>query len=153
MNNKQSKCQTRLAGFTLIEVVVVVLVVAVLMTLALPAYQQQLLRMRRGLAVIELNALQLRQEQFFVEYRRYATGFAELGRPQGGYAIDGNGMRVAADAGAGVYRFVLAADALSFTVHAAPQSTQRADRACGRLSLSHMGARTISGTGTAVQCW
>ena len=66
-NNRQ---QAR--GFTLVEILIVVTVVAILAFIALPSYQQHVIKTKRSLAKAELMEVLSRQEQFFVNNRQYA---------------------------------------------------------------------------------
>jgi type IV pilus assembly protein PilE len=65
-------------GFTLIELMIVVAIVAILASIALPAYQDQVRRGHRAAAQTELMDIATRQQQFLLANRRYATQ-AELG--------------------------------------------------------------------------
>jgi len=68
-------------GFTLIELMIVVVIVAVLLTVALPSYQQQVRKTRRSLGKAQLMEVMARQEQFFLNRRRYAVLLTELNYP------------------------------------------------------------------------
>jgi type IV pilus assembly protein PilE len=73
-NRRQSN-----GGFTLIELMTVVIVVAVLMAIALPAYQNQVLRGHRAAAKGEMLEIANRQQQYLLANRTYtndATDFA-----------------------------------------------------------------------------
>ena len=61
-------------GFTLIEVMIVVAIVAVLAAVALPAYQEYVLRGKITEATATLSDLRLRAEKFFADNRTY-VGF------------------------------------------------------------------------------
>jgi type IV pilus assembly protein PilE len=61
-------------GFTLIELMIVVAIVAILASVALPAYTDYMLRGRLADASNELFALRARMEQFFQDNRTYAGG-------------------------------------------------------------------------------
>jgi type IV pilus assembly protein PilE len=62
------------SGFTLIEVMIVVFVVAVLLAIALPAYHAFVARSHRGDAIASLLELSLAQEK----WRAGHTGFGSL---------------------------------------------------------------------------
>lgn len=78
-------------GFTLIELMVTVAIIAVLAMIALPAYQSYILKSRRIDAKNALVALQLAQEKYRGNNATYAQAIADLGiettSPQGYYTI------------------------------------------------------------------
>lgn len=61
-------------GFTLIEVMVVVVIVAILAAIALPSYREYILRGKITEASSSLSELRLRAEKWFADNRKY-TGF------------------------------------------------------------------------------
>jgi type IV pilus assembly protein PilE len=69
------------SGFTLIELMVVVVIIAVLMTIALPAYQKQAMRASRAAAQAEMLEVASLQQQYLLSNRRYmdATALAAAG--------------------------------------------------------------------------
>jgi type IV pilus assembly protein PilE len=67
-------------GFTLIEVMIVVAIVAILSAIAVPAYSDYIMRSRLSEAQAELSAARLRMEQFFQDNRTYA-GATYCGAP------------------------------------------------------------------------
>jgi type IV pilus assembly protein PilE len=62
-------------GFTLIELMVVVIIVAVLLMVALPAYQNQIIRGHRAAAKAEMLEIGNRQEQYLLSNRTYTNAF------------------------------------------------------------------------------
>lgn len=58
-------------GFTLIEVMIAVAIVAILAAIAVPAYQDHVMRGRIAEAVAHLGVLQARLEQHFLDNRTY----------------------------------------------------------------------------------
>lgn len=58
-------------GFTLIEVLIVVAIVAILATIALPSYSDYVLRGRLTEATNELSAMSARMEQYYQDNRTY----------------------------------------------------------------------------------
>ena len=66
-------------GFTLIELMIVVVIMGVLGTLALPAYRDHVLRSQRVEAKVALSTLAVAQERFFSVHHRYASRIASLG--------------------------------------------------------------------------
>ena len=68
------------SGFSLVEVMVVVVLMAVLAAIAIPTYSEHIVRSRRSDAMTTLLRLYNRQESFFAARQRYASA-AELGAP------------------------------------------------------------------------
>ena len=60
-------------GFTLIEMMVVVIIVAVLLAIGLPAYQQQVIRGHRSAAKAEMLEIANRQQQLLLSDRIYTN--------------------------------------------------------------------------------
>lgn len=67
---------TRVQGFTLIEVMIAVAIVAILVAIALPSYTAYLQRSRVPPALDALSALATRLEQRFQDTGSYANGTA-----------------------------------------------------------------------------
>lgn len=64
----------------MLELLLAVLVIAILATVAYPAYQEQVRKGRRSDAVAALGALQLAQERYRASNTSYATSLQTLGR-------------------------------------------------------------------------
>lgn len=82
------------AGFTLIELMVVVVIVGILAAIAYPAYMQQILKSRRTDAETALTSLANQEEQFFGDNNHYTPTFVGGGlntgtnlSPKGYYQI------------------------------------------------------------------
>lgn len=65
---------TRSRGFTLIELMIAVAIVAILAAVAYPSYQQYVIRANRTAAQTFMLAAANKQEQFILDARQYATG-------------------------------------------------------------------------------
>jgi type IV pilus assembly protein PilE len=65
-------------GFTLIELMITILIVAILASIAIPSYREYVIRGNRTAAQAVMMELATRQQQFFVANRTYATA-AQLG--------------------------------------------------------------------------
>lgn len=140
-------------GFSLVELTVVLLVLAIVIMLALPAYQQHLRATRRSLASAALLEALIRQEQFFLQHKHYAQALSDLDYPADRYAIDAQGNRLAENAPQRIYLINLATRSSTFSLSATPQLGQAEDGLCGTLGLDANGTKRISGTGTLAQCW
>ena len=125
-------------GFTLIELVIVIAVVGLLLTIALPAYQNYQLRARRADGM--QAALHLQQTQ--VRYRgchpAYADSLAALGQsdhsPQGYYSLSSG----------------LLPDGFYVEARPAAGSPQAQDSQCSTLRLEQRAADTRL---TPAECW
>jgi type IV pilus assembly protein PilE len=126
-------------GFTMLELVTALAVVAVLMALAIPSYQRYLQRSERAEAVRGLLAAAACQERV---------------RAQGGYY---DTSRCMDDTAAAAYTLRVEPPdddtALAFTLIAEPLRPRAGDP-CGSLSLDQAGTRGISGdAGHLAACW
>lgn len=121
-------------GFTLIELMIVVVVIGILASIAYPSYQSAVERSRRsdGQAAL-LQAAQLLERCYTDTGSYIGCTWNDHDSPSGHYRI----TRPAADAN-------------SFGLTATPQGAQASD-ACGNLTLSHTGLRAQTGTGS--RCW
>jgi len=74
------------SGFTLIEVLIVVAILGILMSIAVPAYSEYIRRAHRAAAQQFLLDVAQRQEQYLLDNRQYATawgiGAGGLGLPK-----------------------------------------------------------------------
>src|ERR1700754_1788282 len=74
-----SKRSTKVRGFSLIELVIVLLIIAILAAIAIPSYRQYVIRANRVDAQRSLMDLAARQERFFYSNNAYATALKALG--------------------------------------------------------------------------
>jgi type IV pilus assembly protein PilE len=63
-------------GFTLIEIMITVAIVAILASIALPAYNDYVMRSKISEAVANLSDMRTKMEQFFLDNRTYAGACA-----------------------------------------------------------------------------
>lgn len=132
-------------GFTLVELVVVVALVGLMATLALPAYTQHLAASRRADAVAALLQLQMAQERHHQHHGVYA------GDRQ---ALRGAGTVVSAQ---GFYDITLAplpeATGQGYVAEAVPRAggPQQRDSACPRLTLTVRDG--VASRGPHRRCW
>ena len=74
------------SGFTLLEVMVTVVVVAILAAIAVPSYSEYVTRSKISEATSALSDMRVRMEQYFADYRQYPTACtaAAAGAPPAG---------------------------------------------------------------------
>jgi type IV pilus assembly protein PilE len=66
--------RNKIQGFTLIELMIVVAIVGILASIALPAYQDYVLRGKLAEAYAQLSTLNIRMEQYYQDNRTYDKG-------------------------------------------------------------------------------
>lgn len=139
----------KLKGFTLMELMIVLVIASILATIAIPMYTQHLVTARRADAKVALMDLAARMERYFAENHTYAT--ATIGA---GGATDVLGSDNSSE---GYYQMrIVSQDDSSFVVEAAPvpgSAQEEKDTACGALRLNQAGQKSVTGTGTVQGCW
>jgi type IV pilus assembly protein PilE len=136
----------RQSGFTLIELMITVAVVAILASIAYPSYQNYVLSSRRAEAQADMLEMQLGMEKWRANrasYRSDATPSAK------GVAT----TNTPANAGYGgtnsYYTYTITDTTESaYIITATPQGAQTADSNCTPLTLNQSGAQTPSSG-----CW
>jgi type IV pilus assembly protein PilE len=152
-------------GFTLIEMMVAVAVVAILGAIAYPSYQEHIKKVKRaeGKSAL-LKAAQL-EERFYTSNGRYTSTTAEFTALMGG--VNGSSVYSGENPAAGNYAVTIATSALSgvnnqaYVLTATPNATAATggpfvDPDCGNFTLSNTGVRAFSGTATTRAkelCW
>ena len=132
-------------GFTLIELMIVVAVIAILAAVALPTYQESVRKARRTEAKASLSVAAQMMERYLTEKGSYAG--ATLG--SGGVYADQSENKHYALSLAGL-------GASTFTLSATPQGGQAVDL-CGQFTLTQTGVRGVvvplGSSLTAANCW
>ena len=139
----------RQCGFTLIELLIVVAIIGVLSAIAIPAYQNSVLRSGRAEAKAELLEVASDQERFFSSNNTYSTDATPLITTDGTTLTTQNALFSIAVAACG-------GGAISncFIATATAQNEQLGDD-CDTLTITNTGLRGATGTGTASteECW
>ena len=144
-----------MAGFTLIELMVTLVVAAILFLVAIPAYQSQIRSSRRTEAKTALLDLAGREETLFSTKNVYSNLPSDLG--YGAVALP-------IQVGSNYYQVMLLSpdpasiSQPSFTITATPVagSSQAQDAACQSFSVDQLGNQTALDSGGALNtktCW
>jgi type IV pilus assembly protein PilE len=143
------------AGFTLIELMVTLVVAAILLAIAIPGYQTYIRQSRRTDAKTAVLDLAGREETLFSTKNTYSITPADVGYTGGAFPIS---------VGSGYYTITVVAPAAAagvnptFLVTAVPVAgkTQANDAACQTFSVDQLGNQTAlnaAGADNTVTCW
>ena len=142
LNNKK--------GFTLIEVMIVVVIVAILAAVAIPSYQDSVRKTRRADAKEALMRIAALQERYFFTNNRYGE-FKDLG------LTGTSGCDAKIDSQEGFYEIQLTScGATSFEIRATAVGAQLGDTQCRTFTLNHVGQKIAEDSGGALNtdiCW
>ncbi|MFC4528362.1 type IV pilin protein [Dyella halodurans] len=129
-------------GFSLIELLIVVAIIAVLASIAIPAYQRYSFRARRTEGQQLLQSIAIAEERYYATHNQYDTltkiGFQNTTSQNGFYIAD-----IPASASTSTQ---------AFTVEAVPQTSQSKD-ACLTLTINNAGLKSMTGTTANGNCW
>lgn len=134
-------------GFTLVEVMIVVAIIGIIASIALPSYNAQMTKTRRADAKTCLVDAAQRQENFFYRGNTYSTTLTDIGFAAGtvNCGDNANYTLTAAAGGSGI--------GSSYILTATRANVQTGDTQCGDFTLSSTGVKGNTGTLPATTCW
>lgn len=140
----------RMKGVTLIELMIVIVVVAILASIAIPSYRSYVLRTHRVEAKTALLNLAAAQEKHYLANNTYAANAALSTAPPGGLGLPATTEN-------GWYTVAIAngANATTFSATATATGAQTADGDCATFTINALGVRsaTNSGGSASTVCW
>jgi len=151
---REQLMRKRQAGMTLMELMIVIMVVAILGTIALNSYRRYMLRAQRSDATTSLLQLQSQQEKHFLQYGVYVTTTGDITK-----AHSAGGLGLAATTSQrGYYDLAVSSTTTGYTASATPVSGggQADDKDCASFSITESGTKTAlksSGTDNTNQCF
>lgn len=133
------------SGFTLIEMMITVAIVAILASVALPSYSEYVLRSKTEEATSGLAELRVRMEQYFQDNRKYDD------------YVDGNCKLVSngnlAVPGDKYFAFTCESLASSYTLTATGRSGQKMGGYSYTINEAGSRTSTVPPSGTVHSCW
>jgi type IV pilus assembly protein PilE len=137
-------------GFTLIELMITVVIIAILASVAYPSYNRYVVKTRRTEGRNLLAEIRAEQERYYSQRNTYTTDLSALGLTvTGGGVLSENGhysVSAAACSGSTIASCVM--------LTAAPQGVQATnDTQCGSLTLNSREQKGRTGTAAVADCW
>ena len=143
----------RAAGFTLIELMVVVVIATVLLAVAIPSYQMQIRKSRRVDAKTAVLDAAGREERYFsTNGSTYTATATDLGYPNFTTPV-GSGYYTIAVCSPACNAGGPAAPSYSITATPVAGTSQAQDAQCTSFTVDSTGAQSQTGTGAAGYCW
>ncbi len=134
--------QRAVKGFTLVELMITVVVIAVLTAIAYPTYAKYVYKTRRAEATRTLLELRGQMERYYADRETY------VGATLAALMVDGNTTAHA--------YYTLSIEGLtasSYTLQATPAGTHAED-GCGTFTLTSTGVKkTVDGSLDSSKCW
>ena len=139
---------TRTAGFTLIELMITVAVVAILGTIAMVRYTKQIQKSRRTDARSAIMDLAGREEKLFSTLNAYSGTPSELG-----YTVNPDSFPFNLTNSDYQISLAIGNPPVSYTITATAINAQAGDTACASLGMDQLGTQSSTGTDTTSACW
>ncbi|HJT88227.1 MAG TPA: prepilin-type N-terminal cleavage/methylation domain-containing protein [Bryobacteraceae bacterium] len=116
--------KNRRRGFSLIELLIVIAIILIIITIALPKLTRARMYSQETAAIAAIRTLHTAQVQYNSQYGRYATSLAELGPPTSGAAGPASADLIGNDLAGGLksgYKFTLTGSPGGYAINAVPE--------------------------------
>jgi len=133
-------------GFTLVELMIVILVIGILAGIAYPSYQESVIKSKRADAKSALLELSVFMERYYTTKGCYNTPDSTSLACVASNAAPTLPFTTTPKSGTANYDLTVAATPTSFTLTATPR-TNTADK-CGALTLDNTGIKSLAATST-----
>ena len=118
-------------GFSLIELLIVIAIILVIVTIAVPQYNKQMMSAHETAAIQAIQTIHAVETQYYSQFGRYAVSLAELGPPASGAAGPAAADLISKDLAEGKksgYLFTVAATATGYAISAVPEAFNSSGR-------------------------
>ena len=110
-------------GFSLIELLIVIAIILIIITIAVPKYQKTQMFVRETAAVKAIQTIHQMEVQYQSQYGRFAVSLTELGPPPSGAPSPAAADLIGRDLSEGIktgYKFTLTGTQGGYTINANP---------------------------------
>jgi type IV pilus assembly protein PilE len=151
--------RSRVAGFTLIELMIVVVIIAILASIAVPAYTSSVRKSRRTEAKTALADLAAREERYFATQNVYSASPAALQYGAGSWPVSiGTYYSISNVTATAAATTTTTTTPGTYTLQITPSagSPQLSDTACRTFQMDQTGKQTSQDSGGAdstATCW
>jgi type IV pilus assembly protein PilE len=134
-------------GFTLMELLTVVVIVGILAAIAFPSYNSYIYRSRRTDGKVALMNLANYMESYYSENNTYATATLTIGASVGTLGVSNTSPE-------GYYTLTIPTQtATAYTLTATPTGAQAGDTTCTTLTLTNTNVKGATPAGNEATCW
>jgi type IV pilus assembly protein PilA len=112
-------------GFSLMELLIVIAIILIIGTIALPKLNRARMYAQETAAIGAIRTLHQAQTQYYSQFGRFAANLTELGPPTSGNPTAAGADLIASDLQTGVkggYRFAVTSTPLGYTINAQPDA-------------------------------
>ena len=130
-------------GVTLIELMVVVAIIGLLTSIAVPTYRNYVIRANRSDAKVAMMQTAQALERCYTNSTPYAYNSA----------VCNLAVPATSTVASGTYEITVAPTAVTFVITGTPKGGQADDAKCGTFKLTAAGTQTVTGSLPAAECW
>jgi len=144
-------------GLTLIELITTVAIIAILVGLAVPAYDRYTRNTTRAAAKTTLERVRALVESYYLNNKVYTSNLANLGFTANPIEIEKSGEEVPAGSATAMYQIVVNVPGVfcptcSYEIGAVPLNGQANDTDCMTLFINSRNQKGASGP-KGIKCW
>ena len=126
-------------GFSLIELLIVVVILAILVAFGYPNYREYVIKSKRTEAKAAVLKAATNQERFFLQNNSFSSDLTDLGFASSPYTTD-----------SGAYEITVASTATTFTITATYQPTDQETARCKTYTIDE---NNTKGSAPNTDCW